>query len=255
MKKIDCDSIIFDMDGVLVDVGNSYRMAVKSAVNFYMKNSNKKPRVTKKDVDLIKEIPGFNNDWDASYRLVRLLEQGINFRSNPNLIKKVPKSSRITGKFLEIKDLFQNFYLGSGRYYSIYRKEPKVKNFSGFAKAEKALISLKLLQRLKRKFKLGIATGRPRLEAIMTLKDLRLVNVFDQRNLVALEDSVREKPYPDPLLKAAEILKTKRSVYIGDSINDVIAAKKAKMPCIFIGSKNLGDLKLKNTEQLKEVFL
>jgi phosphoglycolate phosphatase-like HAD superfamily hydrolase len=46
-----------------------------------------------------------------------------------------------------------------------------------------------------------------------------------------------------------------RPIYVGDTINDVIAAKSAGMKCIFVGKQNLGDIQLSNVNQLQEVLL
>lgn len=62
-------AIIFDMDGVLVDVSNSYRTAIKKTVGFF---TGKEP--TDKKIDRMKNKGGYNNDWDLTEALI---EQNI----------------------------------------------------------------------------------------------------------------------------------------------------------------------------------
>ncbi len=211
------DGIIFDMDGVLVDVSQSYRRAI-------MLTSGKNPKY----VDKIKLLAGFNNDWDATYALI----YGINKRLKP--------TARRFKKYTEVKDRFQLIYLG--------------KNFDGLILNEKRLINFSTLSALAKIYKLGIATSRPRQEALFALKNLGLIKFFDERFIVAQEDAKREKPAPDPLLEAKNRLGVKQPIYVGDSVNDVIAAKKAKMPCVYIGDQKLGNFNIKNINLLEDAI-
>ncbi len=66
--------IIFDMDGVLIDVTGSYREVVRQTVIYYLgsvigvKVSHE--FITLEDVDAIKKSGGLNNDWDLSYAII-----------------------------------------------------------------------------------------------------------------------------------------------------------------------------------------
>ncbi len=50
-------------------------------------------------------------------------------------------------------------------------------------------------------------------------------------------------------------MEIKTPVYVGDTINDVIAAKKANIPCIFVGKGKLGDMQITDINNLQEVLL
>jgi len=63
--KTKYDGLIFDMDGVLVDVSQSYREAIRQTAGFFLKRN-----VSMSEVDKIKNKIGMNNDWDASYALI-----------------------------------------------------------------------------------------------------------------------------------------------------------------------------------------
>lgn len=188
------DALLFDMDGVLVDVTQSYRIAIRKTASFFLKR-----KVTNEEVMAIKGEVGMNNDWDATYALI----------GNKNI------------PYGQVKDYFQNIYLGN-------------KKTQGLIEKEDLLISRKNLVSLKKKYgKMGIVTGRPRKEAEYVIKRFKLGKIFDI--LIAKEDSKREKPFPDPIIKAVNILKSKTPVYIGDSPSDVVAANAADIPCLYIG--------------------
>lgn len=103
---------------------------------------------------------------------------------------------------------------------------------------------------------MGIATSRPRQEALFTAFNLDITpQLIREDFIVAKEDAIREKPDPAPLVEAVKRLKSRNPIYIGDTINDVIAAQKAGMPSIFIGEKNLGDYQFTNVNQIQEILL
>ena len=121
--KTKYDGLIFDMDGILVDVSRSYREAIRRTAGYFLKRN-----VLMTEVDQIKNKVGMNNDWDATYALI----------NKPALSYEL------------VKSYFQKLYLGDD------------KNI-GLINNEKLLISKQELQLLKNKYKkLGIATGRPK---------------------------------------------------------------------------------------------
>lgn len=63
--KTKYDGLIFDMDGVLVDVSQSYREAIRQTAGYFLKKN-----VLISEVDKIKNKVGMNNDWDATYALI-----------------------------------------------------------------------------------------------------------------------------------------------------------------------------------------
>jgi len=77
---------------------------------------------------------------------------------------------------------------------------------------------------------LGIVTSKRRHVAKMALELFDLADLFT--TVVALEDTTRHKPQPDPLLAgAARLALLPRNVlYVGDSVHDILAAKAAGMP-------------------------
>jgi phosphoglycolate phosphatase len=61
--------------------------------------------------------------------------------------------------------------------------------------------------------------------------------------LVGGDTCARPKPFPDPLLYAAETIRTApgRTLYVGDDERDVLAARAAGMPVLAAGYGYLGD--------------
>jgi HAD superfamily phosphatase len=72
------DLLIFDMDGVLIDVSMSYRKAIQQTVRTYLETclgarKSRREWITKQDVSLFKSAGGFNNDWDLTSGLLLYL--------------------------------------------------------------------------------------------------------------------------------------------------------------------------------------
>jgi len=251
------DSVIFDMDGVLVDVTNSYRQAIKKTVETVLTDQfDKNVTVTMSDIDAMKGIPGFNNDWDLSYALIKLLAKGIKQGDFSRSAVALDRQTKNSTEYQSIKDIFQSYYLGEKLFIEIYNRKPPVLTAQGLIANETLLLDLSILKSLSKVYRLGIATSRPKFEALFALNNLGITpNFIDEANIIAQEDSPKEKPFPDPLLLAQKRLQSKSPVYIGDSINDLLAARKAGMPCVFVGSNQEADFQVTVTNQIKDILL
>src|SRR4030043_2267249 len=65
------DILIFDMDGVLIDVSDSYRKTIQRTIQIYLKTClgferNRGDWVRDEEISLFKLTGGFNNDWDLT---------------------------------------------------------------------------------------------------------------------------------------------------------------------------------------------
>ena len=70
--------IIFDVDGTLVDVTRSYRETAPTAARIYLGLLGLQPPVLTGDVyDTFKRMTGFNDDWDLTAGLLRVLLAGL----------------------------------------------------------------------------------------------------------------------------------------------------------------------------------
>jgi HAD superfamily hydrolase (TIGR01548 family) len=114
-----------------------------------------------------------------------------------------------------IIDVFQRIYLGE--------------NYNGLIKNEKWLLKMKILRNIKKSFKLGIVTGRPRKEACYALERFETEAYFPV--LVSMDDIPLNKAKPDPfgIRLALKRLGTQKSFYVGDTIDDMMAARRARV--------------------------
>ena len=72
------DILIFDMDGVLIDVSQSYRKTIEKTIQIYLRTclglkSSKKKLTFDEAISLFKAAGGFNNDWDLTSGLLLYL--------------------------------------------------------------------------------------------------------------------------------------------------------------------------------------
>jgi histidinol-phosphate aminotransferase len=213
LKDIFKPCLIFDMDGVLIDVRNSYRTAIKKTVEFYTKKN-----ISYNEIESYKKIPGFNNDWTLTQAIIT--------------------SRKIKIRKSIIINKFQEYYL-----------KEKNKIFRGLINNETWMLKKDLLTKLSKKYTLAIVTGRPKIEAEYALKLNKTRTFFDV--VIAKEDTIKEKPYPDPIIKAIKILKTENAIYFGDTINDELASKKAKINFVKINNNS----KTRNINKTLERYL
>jgi len=74
--------IVFDMDGVIVDVSGSYREAVRRTARLFLKgigseNALPDPLFSLADLAGVKQAGGLNNDWELTYHVLNLLMSKI----------------------------------------------------------------------------------------------------------------------------------------------------------------------------------
>lgn len=70
--------IVFDMDGVIVDVSGSYRNAVRQTARLFFNGalswkSLPDPLFSLADLSRVKQSGGLNNDWDLTFLIINLL--------------------------------------------------------------------------------------------------------------------------------------------------------------------------------------
>ncbi|MBW2980637.1 TIGR01548 family HAD-type hydrolase [Candidatus Woesearchaeota archaeon] len=186
-------ALIFDMDGVLVDVSKSYRLAIQKTAGFFLKK-----KIDPAEIQKLKNTGGYNNDWDLTEALIK------------NKGGKVGKGV--------VVDKFQNYYLGE--------------NFKGFIRNEKWLLDVGVLTRLKGKYKLAILTGRPKPEAEYALKRFKMEKFFDVVITMDDIPKNRQKPNPYGLRLVMRKLRVEDAIYFGDVVDDMVMAAKARVKSI-----------------------
>lgn len=93
-------------------------------------------------------------------------------------------------------------------------------------------ISLEAIEKLKSKFQIAVVTNSPKFYAEQVLKHHKInVDV-----LIAYHDTKKHKPYPDPMILAAQKVKLdpKKCLAIGDHMNDILASNNAGMRSIAV---------------------
>ncbi|GIV60298.1 HAD hydrolase-like protein [Rhodocaloribacter litoris] len=188
-------ALLFDLDGVLVDVSRSYRRAIEETT-YHFTGRNILPGT----IQRYKNAGGFNDDWKLTHAIISDIGMQVSF-------------SRVVEEF-------QRRYLGD--------------NWNGFITEETPLIETHTLEALAGTGRvLGIVTGRPEAEATWTINRFGWRRYFPL--LVPMEKQEgRGKPDPFPLQFALAMLdaagrriQPEESVYIGDSVDDMVAARAA----------------------------
>lgn len=150
-----------------------------------------------------------------------------------------------------VKRIFQEVYLGE-KFVDIYGVSPLFYHGNGLYRYERLLFPRRFLSSLHRKIRMGIASGRPRVEAELALGRFNLNSYFD--HVVTLDECKEEeervylstgkrrtfsKPHPYELLRVISDLRLSnpRCGYIGDTVDDIRAAMAArkKVPMLAIG--------------------
>jgi phosphoglycolate phosphatase-like HAD superfamily hydrolase len=141
-----------------------------------------------------------------------------------------------------VKRIFQEVYLGE-KFTSCYHLKPVFYRKRGLYLQERLLIPKTILSSLHKGLRLGIASGRPRFEAELALKRFGLLPYFD--SVVTLDECEEEearifhttgrrvkytKPHPYSLLRVAQEtgIPNPRCGYVGDVVDDMLAARAAK---------------------------
>jgi phosphoglycolate phosphatase-like HAD superfamily hydrolase len=147
---------------------------------------------------------------------------------------------------------FDQLFFGPELYSKIFQKESKFSE-KGFIENDNVIVNSELIEALKKKFndKIAIVTGRGFNAISSSLKEI--LNLFNVENSVFLEDESRDlaKPNPQSLIRAMKGLNSKNSLYVGDSMEDMLLVEKASELgfqatfCGIYGSGKLPDMKKK----------
>ena len=260
MKVDEFDSIIFDCDGVLIDVTTSYDTTINKTISYVLKevaDITADTPLTNEMLLKFKSTGGFNDEIDITYSGVLCYIAAKKLKKNPTelildilnnaddtgiayiegFLDKIDVDisdikSRLNYPSVEKNDLihatFDQLFFGPKLYEKIFQKKSKFSD-KGFIENDNVIVTSALIETLKKKFndKIAIVTGRG-LDAISSsLKEI--LNQFNVESSVFLEDESRDlaKPNPQSLIRAMKGLNSKNCLYVGDSMEDMILAKKA----------------------------
>jgi phosphoglycolate phosphatase-like HAD superfamily hydrolase len=119
----------------------------------------------------------------------------------------------------EARAAFQQFYWG---------KNGK----AGNVRKEKLVVTARQIERWARRFELNLFTGRTRQEFSYTFDRWPATRRF--RTVITMDDVKRKKPYPDGLLKILARRDPATALYVGDNVDDALAARDAQVPFMAI---------------------
>jgi len=188
--------IVFDMDGVLVEVGDSYRETICQTVRHFTGKT-----ITRDLVQEYKNAGGWNNDWALSQKIAGDL--GV----------QVP--------FATVVEHFNRIFFGN-----IVDGVP-----DGLMARERWIAKPGLLEDLAVRYRFALFTGREAEEARMTLR--RFANGLQFDPLIGADEVRRGKPDPEGLHLIRQRHPDHALWFVGDTVDDARAAAAAGVP--FIG--------------------
>jgi HAD superfamily hydrolase (TIGR01548 family) len=192
-KTVRPQILIFDVDGVLVDVRGTYWRSALETVRYITGK-----RVTYKELHRWKSKPGFNDDW--------------------NMVSAWATSLGHPATYEEARAVFEKFYWGSDG------KPGNVRN-------EKLLVTPRQIEKWAQDFELNLFTGRTRQEFSYTFERWPGTKYF--RTIVTMDDA-EKKPHPEGLYKILGRRDATTALYLGDNIDDALAALVAGIPFMAI---------------------
>jgi HAD superfamily phosphatase len=123
--------LVFDMDGVLVDVTESYRETIACTAEHFTG-----ARLSNQQLQDYKNQGGWNDDWQLTHHIV--------------------KSAGVEVPFEDVRAKFQELFLGNGA--------------DGLILRERWIARPGVLEKLAENFRFAVFTGRPKDEAYLTLR-------------------------------------------------------------------------------------
>ncbi|SRR5258705_3583988 len=201
LGKLKPEILIFDVDGVLVYVRQTYwRSAIETVHHLTGK------RVTHAELHRWKSKPGNNDDWQMVASWCTALGCPTSYE--------------------QAQAAFGKFYWGTdGR--------------PGNVRHEKIIVSPAQIGRWAEQFELNLFTGRNRQEFEYTFAKWPGTAHF--KTVVTMDDVKKRKPHPEGLHKILRQRDPATALYLGDNIDDALAARDAGVPfaaIIAVGEPN-----------------
>ena len=283
----DIDSLIFDCDGVLIDITKSYDQTIITTAKYVLEtlaNIDDSIDIDFKIIDGFKSTGGFNDEVDLTYAAILSIvaakklkkdqtefiftviensdSTGIksveNFLKNQVDISKIINQLSYPGSHKEniLYQIFDQLFYGPELYLKLFKNTSKFSD-PGLIENDDVILDDELCIKLQKKFgnQISMVTGRGKESVSYSLKNL--LQKFDLPNSVFLEDESRDlaKPNPQALVDSIHGMSSKSCLYVGDSMEDFIMAKKATILgnkttfCGIIGTSKNPQEKLKLFEE------
>ena len=237
------DAVVLDVDGVLVDVADSYRRAVVETADRLCGDT-----VERADLQALKDAGGFNNDWQLTdavclFVLARRAGYAADVGGYADDIAEcggglaAARAALVDALGAEaaaaveaewdpdrVRAVFQQLYLGSDGYRALEGAEPDI-DAPGYLHDEPVLVEPGTLAALEAAVDLAVLTGRPAAEADLALDRVGLDLPADL--VVTMDDDLPGKPAPDGLVALADRLDADAVAFVGDTLDDVRTATAA----------------------------
>lgn len=189
-------ALLFDMDGVLADVGQSYRQAIVQTARHFGVD------ITLDDITRAKMKGNANNDWLLTQTL--LADAGVQVELE------------------QVTQIFEELYQGNDAKVGLRLTETFIPNRESF---------LRIIQQSWAGS--AIVTGRPRKDAWNFLLEQNIGHFFRSESMVCMEDAP-VKPNPEGIRLAMRKLglgnyhsRDVAVLYLGDTPDDMLAAASA----------------------------
>lgn len=255
------DGLVLDIDGVILDVTASFRVAISKTVQYYLTQildfKDDEVAVSSGETQLFKLAGGFNNDWELTYGVVLfyLTQSALlgskSLRAIRDAGESLPKftqevgqegegltglgkvllgkldssvSQRVLGSWDQdlIRQIFQEHYGGTDYCLRLYGFEPKFVKEKGLLNQEKVLISRDKLTFFSPQ--VGILTGRTEEETELALEKAGIKDLVP-RGQIIWDSGGATKPDPKLLQLLVNKMKIKGGVYVGDTPDDLQTVK------------------------------
>ena len=292
-NHIEIDSLIFDCDGVLIDITKSYDETIIRTTKYVLEtlaNISDSINIDFKIIDGFKSTGGFNDEVDLTYAVIlsiftakKLKKDQTEFiftviknsdstgiKSVENFLKTQTDISEIVNKLSYpgthkeniLYQIFDQLFYGPNLYSKLFKTISKFSD-SGLIENDDVIFNNQLCVKLQKKFghQISMVTGRGKESVKYSLK--HLLEKFDLKNSVFLEDESRElaKPNPQALVNSITGMNSKSCLYVGDSMEDFLMAKKSTILghktifCGIIGTSKNPMEKLKLFEQNEAILV
>ena len=203
--------VVLDVDGVLIDVSESYDLAVKRTAEKLLNRMGYEYSVSPEEIREFRKRGQFGDDYKVTEGLVitSIVEDG------EKLIEIFPKGEDInwlrkeTGKEIgeeTIEPIFDRLYF----------EGDDISGENGLWKREKPLVDTSLLKEVSDRYALGYVTGRSREEVDLASQILD----FQLSNVVTREDFLK----PDHRALTS-LVGEENGIYAGDTYNDHLLVK------------------------------